>query len=105
MSQVCRIVLGHKCACPLPHPIHNAEVGRYSWVRSCLLITLIKCLKGLNSLGSLFSVVEDLIVSGNGQKDQGTDRHAVLLSCLWTAKKQDTVKCANSAYIRGAFLN
>ena len=41
----------------------EGRVGRSFWVRSCLLI---KCLKGHNSLGSLFSVVEDLIVSGNG---------------------------------------
>ena len=33
-------------------------------VRSCLLITLIKCLKGHKSLGSLCSVVKTLIVSG-----------------------------------------
>ena len=29
----------------------------------------------------------DLIVNGAGETDRGTDRHAVLLSCLWTAKK------------------
>ena len=36
-----------------------------SLIRSCLLITLIKCLKGHKSLGSLCSVVKTLIVSGN----------------------------------------
>ena len=43
-------------------------------VMSCLLITLIKCLKGPKSLGSLCSVVKGLIVSGNGQTAQGTDQ-------------------------------
>ena len=33
-------------------------------VRSCFLITLIKCLKGHKSPGSLCSVVKTLIVSG-----------------------------------------
>ena len=48
-----------------------------------MMDTVIKCLKGQKCLGSLFSVVEDLIVSVAGQRD----RHAVLFSCLWTAKK------------------
>ena len=52
-------------------------------VRSCLFITLIKCLKGLKSLGSLCSVMETLIVSGvRPTKGQGH-----LLSCRGTAKK------------------
>ena len=38
-------------------------VGRFFGVRSCLLITLIKSLKGHKSLGSLCSVVKGLIVS------------------------------------------
>jgi len=46
------------------------------WVRSCLLITLIKCLKGHKSLGSLGSVVKVFIVSWvqptNGQTDKVT---------------------------------
>ena len=43
-------------------------------VRSCLLITLIKCLKGHKSLGSLCSVLKTLIVSGAQGTDQGTDK-------------------------------
>ena len=46
------------------------------FVRSCLLITLIKCLKGHKSLGSLCSVVKTLIVSGarpsKGPRDKVT---------------------------------
>ena len=45
-------------------------------MRSCLLITLIKCLKGQKSIGSL-CVVKTLIVSGNKPRD----RQCVLLSC------------------------
>ena len=53
-------------------------------VRQCLLITLIKCLKGHKSLGSLCSVVKTLIVSGNRQTDQGT---RCPIELFWTAKK------------------
>ena len=53
MSQVSRIVSCCNYARPLPHTIHNAGVRRSFWVRSCLLITLIKCIKGHKSLGSL----------------------------------------------------
>ena len=52
-------------------------VGRPFWVRSCLLITLIKCLKGHKSLGSQCNIVKALIVSGAGP----TDGQWVLLSC------------------------
>ena len=52
-------------------------------VMSCLLITLIKCLKGHKSLGSLCSVVKTLIVSGVRRTDQGT-RSPIEL--FWTAK-------------------
>ena len=46
-------------------------------VSQCLLIILIKCFKGHNSLGSLCSVVKTLIVSGVRARDgQGH-----LLSC------------------------
>ena len=41
-------------------------------VRSCLLITLIKCLKGHKSLDSLCTVVKPLIVSLVRQRDQAT---------------------------------
>ena len=52
-------------------------------VMSCLFITLIKCLKGHKSLGSLCSVVKTLIVSGNRQtKGQGH-----LLSCSGQLKR------------------
>ena len=54
------------------------------WVRSCLLITLIKCLKGHKSLGSLGSVVKGSIVSLVGPRYQGT-RSPIEL--FWTAKK------------------
>ena len=58
------------------------------WVRSCLLITLIKCLKGHKSLGSLGSVVKGFIVSWVQRTKGRTDRQGHLLSCLWTAKKR-----------------
>ena len=48
---------------------------------SCLFITLIKCLKGQKSLGSLCSVVSGLTVSCWGRTDRQTDRQWVLLSC------------------------
>ena len=51
--------------------------------RSCLLISLIKCLKGHKSLGLLFSVVKPLIVSGVRGTDQGT-RSPIEL--LWAAR-------------------
>ena len=54
-------------------------------VRSCLLITLTKCPKGHQSLGSLCSVVKTLIVCGNRQTNQGT-RSPIEL--FWTAKKE-----------------
>ena len=61
-------------------------MGRYVdlfLVRSCLLITLIKCLWGHKSLGSLCSVVKTLIVSGA----QGTDdRTRSPIERFWTAK-------------------
>ena len=44
--------------------------------RSCLLITLIKCLKGHKSLGSLCNVVKALIVSGVRATKQGTDNES-----------------------------
>ena len=52
-------------------------------VKSCLLITLIKCLKGQKSLGSLCSVVHSLIVSGAQPTDRPT-RSPIEL--FWTAK-------------------
>ena len=52
-------------------------------VGSCLLITLIKCLKGHKSLGSLYSVVKTLIVCGNRQS-KGRTRSPIEL--FWTAK-------------------
>ena len=56
-------------------------------IRSCLLITLIKCLKGHKSLGSLCSVVKTLIVSGAGQTDRQT---RCPIELFWTAKKIST---------------
>ena len=50
---------------------------------SCLLITLIKCIKGHKPLGSLCSVVKTLIVSGN-RPTKGQTRSPIEL--LWTAK-------------------
>ena len=55
---------------------------------SCLLITLIKCLKGHKSLGSLCIVVKTLIVSGNRQRDQGTKGQGHLLSCSGQLKTE-----------------
>ena len=47
-------------------------VDRYFWVWSGPFITLIKCLKGHKSLGSLCSVVKSLIVSSvRPSKGQG----------------------------------
>ena len=57
-------------------------------VRSCLLITLIKCLKGDKSLGSLCSVVKTVkIVSGVRQTDRGTKGQSHLLSCSGQLKR------------------
>ena len=50
-------------------------------VRSCLLITLIKCLRGHKSQGSLCSVVKTLIVSGDQPREQGGKGQGHLLSC------------------------
>ena len=57
-------------------------VGRYFSVRSWLLITLIKCLKGHKSLGSHCSVVKTLIVSGAGPSKGPRGKVT-----YWTAKK------------------
>ena len=54
-------------------------------VRSCFLITLIKCLKGHKSLGSLCNVVKALIVSANGPTDQARDKSPIGL--FWTDKR------------------
>ena len=54
-------------------------------VRSCLLITLVKCLKGHKSPGSLCSVVKPLIVSG-ARATKGQTMSPIEL--FWTAKKQ-----------------
>ena len=56
-------------------------------VRSCFLITLIKCLKGHKSLGSLCSVVKTLIVSGAGQTNRQTKGQGHLLSCCGQLKR------------------
>ena len=50
-------------------------------VRSCPFITLIKCLKGHKSLGSLCSVVKTLIVSGVRRTNQPSKGQGHLLSC------------------------
>ena len=50
-----------------------------------LLIPLIKCLKGHESLGSLCSVVKTLIVSGVRERDRRTMSPIEL---FWTAKKK-----------------
>ena len=60
-------------------------VGRFFGVRSCLLIILIKSLKGHKSLGSLCSVVKTLIVSGNGPTN---GRTMSPIELFWTAKNQ-----------------
>ena len=57
-------------------------------IRSCLLITLIKCLKGHKSLGSLCNVLKTLIVSGAGQTNRPTDQGTLSpIELFWTAKK------------------
>ena len=66
--------------------------GRYFLVRSCLLISLIKCLKGHKSLGSLCSVLKSVIVSGVRQTEQGT-RSPIEL--FWTAKNHTLQCCSN----------
>ena len=58
-------------------------------VWTCLLIPLIKCLKGHKSLGSLCSVVKTLIVSLVRQRDRPRDRQCHLLSCSGQLKMQD----------------
>ena len=58
-------------------------------VRSCLLITLIKCLKGDKSLGSLCSLVKALIVSLVRQTEQATKGQGHLLSCSGQLKMTD----------------
>ena len=71
-------------------PLDMSTVGmQFFLVRSCLLITLIKCLKGHKSLGSLCSVVKTLIVSGA----QPTDRQWVLLSCCGQLKRTICPEC------------
>ena len=70
-SQVPRIApLG--CSLIEVHRKVGRWVGRSFWVRSCLLITLNKCLKGHKSLGSLCSAVKTLVVSGAGPRDKVT---------------------------------
>ena len=59
------------------------------WVRSCLLITLIKCLKGHKSLGSLGSVVKGFIVSWVGPRDWPTKGQGRLLSCSGQLKRNN----------------
>ena len=48
------------------------QVGRSFLVRSCLLVTLIKCPKGHKCVGSLCRLVKTLIVSSVRPRDQGT---------------------------------
>ena len=65
-------------------------------VRSCLLITLIKCLKGHKSLGSLCSVVKTLIVSGVRRTNQPSKGQGHLLTCsgqLKTMTKCQSPQC------------
>ena len=58
-------------------------------VRSCLLVTLIKCPKGHKCVGSLCRLVKTLIVSSVRPRDQGT-RSPIEL--FWTAKKKKLVR-------------
>ena len=66
--------------------VFSMEAGRSFLVRSCLLITLIKCLKGHKSLGSLCNVVKALIVSGAGPT-KGQTMSPIEL--FWTAKNTE----------------
>ena len=70
MSQVSGIVFVFVIVCVI--------VIVFLFVRPCPLISLIKCLKGHKSLGSLCNFVKALIVSGAGQT-KGQEDH--LLSC------------------------
>ena len=103
MSQICRIVTSlkdpslkvfSKCIC-LCHYLCLCLCLCYCFflVRSCLFITLIKCLKGHKSLGSLCSVMKTLIVSGARPRDgQGH-----LLSC--SGQLKINVKMNNRKYL------
>ena len=77
------------------------QVGRSFLVRSCLLITLIKCLKGHKSLGSLCNVVKALIVSGVRPSNQGTMSPIEL---FWTAKKMIAPESENVLAEGGGFI-
>ena len=62
-------------------------------VRSCLLIYLIKCLKGHKSLGSLCSVVNALIVSlVRATKQPTKGRTMSPIELFWTAKNEKNEK-------------
>ena len=65
------------------------------WVRSCLLITLIKCLKGHKSLGSLGSVVKGLNVSSVLPTKGPTKGQGHLLSCSGQLKTRFTKETNN----------
>ena len=65
-------------------------------VRLSLFITLIKCLKGHKSLGSLCSVVKTLIVSGNRPSKQPTKGQGHLLSCSGQLKRDGAAEGTGS---------
>ena len=64
-------------------------------VRSCILITLIRCLKCYNSTGLLCSVLKCLIVSGRCARrtKEGTDIVELFRDSVWRAKniKETTI--------------
>ena len=87
---ICRCVCLYHCVF-LSHFCSSGHVSSMSvivivflLVRSCLLISLIKCLKGHKSLESLCNVVKALIDSGNRQTELQTMSPIEL---FWTAKK------------------
>ena len=74
-------------------------------VRSCSLITLMKCLKGHKSLGSLCNVVKTLIVSGARPTNQASKGQGHLLSCSGQLKKHNqktwnTTQCVQTNTIQ-----
>ena len=60
--------------------------------QTCLLITLIKCLKGHKALGSLCSVVKTLIVNGAGPTK---GRTMSPIELFWTAKNKNLENLEN----------
>ena len=74
--------------CQYYNQFRKVDLGRSFLVRSCLLVTLIKCPKGHKCVGSLCRLVKTLIVSSVRQTDQGT-RSPIEL--FWRAKNNHKI--------------